>query len=180
MQVPIQITLRDLPHSPAVEAHIKERAEKLQQFCSSIISCHVVVEFENKNQHRGKIHNTHITVTVPGKELVSTHNTNEDMYVSIRDAFDDMTRQLEGYVAHLKQGNTSQTMLSGKIIRLFHADGFGFIEGLDGTEFYFNADHVIHPTFDKLTIGVPVHFIMEETGYEGPQARRVKVIEDAK
>ena len=177
MQTPIQITLRDMPHSAAVEAHIKEKCEKLQQFCHSIVSCHVVVEFENKNQHRGNLYNARVTIAVPGKELVSTHNEAEDMYMSIRDAFDDMTRQLEEYVAHLKQGNSQQTMLSGKIVRIFHNDGFGFIEGLDGTEFYFNANHVTHPAFNKLTIGMPVHFVQEEAGNEGPQARRVNVLD---
>ena len=84
MQVPAQITFRGLPHSDAVKTHIQERVNKLQHFCNNIISCHVVAEFENKNQHRGNLHNTRITVTVPGQELVTTHNENEDLYLSIR------------------------------------------------------------------------------------------------
>ncbi|OGT46050.1 MAG: ribosomal subunit interface protein [Gammaproteobacteria bacterium RIFCSPHIGHO2_12_FULL_38_11] len=176
MQVPTQITMRGLPHSEAVKAHIEEKVTKLQQFYDHMISCHVVIEFENKNQNRGNLHNTHITITVPGKELVTTHNEAEDMYVSIRDAFEDMTRQVEHYVEKLKQGTGQQSMLSGKIVRLFHGDGFGFIEGLDGTEFYFNANHVTHPAFDKLKIGMKVHFI-QEAGHDGPQAHRVKAID---
>ena len=180
MKVPVQITMRDLPHSEAVKIHIEEKVAKLQLFCHNIVACHVVLEFENKNQHRGNLHNTRVTIAVPGKELVSTHNEEEDMYISIRDAFDDMTRQLEGYVEHLKQGSNPQTMLTGKIVRLFHTDGFGFIEGLDGTEFYFNAHHVTHPAFNKLMIGETVHFMIEEGGHEkGPQAHRVKVIENS-
>lgn len=68
MQVPLQITLRDnLPHTDAVELHIKEKVEKLQQFCHNIVSCHVVVELSNKKQHQGNLHNTRVAVTVPGK-----------------------------------------------------------------------------------------------------------------
>lgn len=176
MQVPAQMTFRGLSHSDAIKEHIQEKVDKLQHFCSSIIACHIVVEFENKNQHRGNLFNTRVTVTVPGKELVSTHNENEDMYVSIRDSFDDMTRQLENYINDLREGKNHQPMVYGKIVRLFNGDGFGFIESEDGTEFYFNANHVAHPDFHKLSVGMHVHFVGEHS-HDGPQAHRVKVIE---
>lgn len=179
MQVPVQITFRDTPHSEAVKEHIQEKVDKLQQFCHNIVACHVVVEFENKNQRRGNLHNTRITVTVPGKELVTTHNETEDMYASIKTAFEDMTRQLENYVEHMQgQTKSQQELASGKIVRLFNGDGFGFIEGMDGTEFYFNANHVSHPAFNKLSVGMPVHFI-KEMGHDGPQAHRVRVLENS-
>lgn len=101
------------------------------------------------------------------------------MYVSIKDAFEDMTRQLEEYVAQMRGDiKNHQTLLSGKIVRLFHGDGFGFIEGHDGTEFYFNAHHVSDPHFRDLAVGMPVHFI-EGEGSSGPQAHRVRVISQA-
>lgn len=176
MQVPVQITFRGLDHSESVKEHLQEKVDKLQHFCHNMVACHVVVEFENKNQHRGNLHNTRVTITVPGKELVTTHNDNEDMYISIRAAFDDMTRQLEDYVENMHDGHHHQSMIYGKIVRLFNGDGFGFIESEDGTEFYFNANHVAHPDFHKLSIGMPVHFIREE-GQNGPQAHRVKLVE---
>lgn len=176
MQVPVQITFRDLPHSQAVETHLQEKVEKLQQFCHNIVACHVVLEFANKNQHRGNLYDTRIVLTVPGKDLVSKINENENMYVSIRTAFEDMTRQLESYVQQ-SHGETKnhQPIVSGTIVRLFNADGFGFIEKADGAEFYFNATHVVSPPFHKLIVGMPVHFI-EEMGSDGPQAHRVKAI----
>src|SRR3990167_9311607 len=177
LQVPAQITFRGLPHSESIKEHIQEKVDRIQQFCHSIVSCHVVVEFENKNQHRGNLHNTRVTVTVPGKELVSTHNDVIDMYLSIRTAFEDMTRQLESYVEHMQgQVKNHQPLIAGKIVRLFNGDGFGFIESEDGTEFYFNANHMSHPAFNKLTVGMPVHFV-QEMGHDGPQAHRVKIIE---
>ena len=98
MQVPVQITLRDgIKHSEAIESHIQEKADKLQHFCHNIVACHVVVEIANKKPHNGSLHNTRITVTVPGKELVAKENKDENMYVSIRTAFDEMTRQLKKY-----------------------------------------------------------------------------------
>ncbi|EKD77671.1 MAG: ribosomal subunit interface protein domain/'cold-shock' DNA-binding protein [uncultured bacterium] len=175
MQVPVQITFRDFPHSDAVNTHLHEKIDHLQKFCHNIVACHVVLELSSKNRHQGNLHNTRITLTVPGKELVSTHNENEDLYLSIRNAFDDMTRQLEEHT-RLTNANHHQSLMYGKIVRLFNGDGFGFIESEDGTEFYFNASHVQHPDFHKLSVGMPVHFI-QEAGQDGPQAHRVKVIE---
>lgn len=174
-----QITFRDIPHSEAVKTHIDEKIEKLSQFSDRIISCHVVVELANKRKHQGNLHNIRLTVTVPGKELISKYNEREDLYVSIRDAFEDMVRQLETYEEHLRGEvkNHQTALLSGKIARLFNGDGFGFIESLDGTEFYFNAGHVINPSFDKLNVGMPVQFV-EHNDVNGLQARRVKGIEE--
>ncbi|MBI5783090.1 MAG: HPF/RaiA family ribosome-associated protein, partial [Gammaproteobacteria bacterium] len=44
MQIPLQITLKDMPQSEAVESRIREKAEKLNRFHERIISCRVVVE----------------------------------------------------------------------------------------------------------------------------------------
>src|SRR3989338_7995123 len=173
MQVPVQIAFRGIPHSEAIKTHIEEKVDKLQQFCANIISCHVVIEFSSKNQHQGNLHSTRITVTVPGKELVSTHNAAEDLYISVREAFDDMTRQLEDYIKLMRhEVKAHQPISSGRVARLFNGDGFGFIEDVNGEEFYFNATHVLHPTFNKLTVGMPVHFV-EGMGADGPQAHRV-------
>ena len=43
MQVPIQITFRDIKHSAEVDEHIQEKADKLSQYADNIISCQVVV-----------------------------------------------------------------------------------------------------------------------------------------
>lgn len=174
MQVPVQITFRGLPHSDAVKTHIEEKIEKLQHYCDNLISCHVVVELENKNQHQGNLHNARVTVKIPGKELVSTRNDDQDMYVSIRNAFDDLKRQLENHNALLQEHTrNNQILMSGKVIRLF--EDFGFIENDAGDEFYFNSKHVTHPVFDKLKIGVNVHFI-ESNGTNGPEAHHVKIV----
>lgn len=178
MTVSHQITFRDIPHSDAIKAHIEEKIEKLGQFCGKMLTCHVVVEYANKSQHHGNLYNARLTVHAPGKELVSKHNETEDLYVSIRDAFEDMVRQLESYEEQLhgQTKNHQSAVLSGKIARLFNGDGFGFIESGDGEEFYFNAGHVLHPTFEKLAVGMPVYFV-EHDGNDGPQAHRVKLIE---
>ncbi|PHQ81419.1 MAG: ribosomal subunit interface protein [Coxiella sp. (in: Bacteria)] len=174
MQVPAQVTFRDVKHSPEVDDHINEKVAKLGQYADNIISCQVVVEFASKQKQTGNQYNVRVVVNVPGKELVSTHNQDENMYAAIRDAFDDMTRQLEDY-AHILHGKVKHhpAVLDGKVARVFD-EGYGFIETAEGDEYYFNEDNVVHPKFASLNVGAKVHFI-EFMGDEGPQAHRVSV-----
>jgi ribosomal subunit interface protein len=97
MTIPLQITLRDMPTSPAVEDRIREKADKLARFYDRIMGCRVVVEMAQRHKHQGKLHSVRIDLTVPGAELVANHAQHEDVYVAIRDAFQAITRQLEDF-----------------------------------------------------------------------------------
>lgn len=97
MQRPIQITFKDIPHSDAVEQHIREKAAKLETFYPNIIGCHVTVELPHKHSHQGKLHNVRIDIKVPGGELVVNRDKHEDIYVALRDAFDAAKRQVDEY-----------------------------------------------------------------------------------
>ncbi|UCH53477.1 MAG: ribosome-associated translation inhibitor RaiA [Pseudomonadota bacterium] len=97
MQTPLQITMRDMAHSDAVETRIREKVDKLHRFYDRIMGCRVVVEMDQRHKHQGKLHRVRIDLTVPGAELVANHAQDEDVYVAIRDAFDAITRQLEEY-----------------------------------------------------------------------------------
>lgn len=177
MQVPLQITLRDIEHSDAVEKLIRQKVKKLNRFCDQIISCQVVIEYTQRHQHSGKLYNVRINLTVPKKELIANHNNEEDLYVGIHEAFDDMMRQLEE-VKQIRSGDVKShpELLHGEVARIFKEDDFGFIVTPDGDEFYFNANNVIHPSFERLEVGTPVRFI-EAMGDEGPQAHRVSAKE---
>jgi len=97
MQRPIQITFRDVAHSDALEAHIREKAGKLEELYPHITGCHVTVEQPHKHKHQGKFFNVRIDVRVPGGELAVTRDLSEDVYVALRDAFDAAKRQIEDY-----------------------------------------------------------------------------------
>lgn len=97
MEVTLQITTRDVPHSDALESHIREKAAKLEKFYPHIMSCRIVVELPHKHHHQGRLYDVHIDITVPGGELVVNRVANEDVYVAVRDAFDAAKRQLEDY-----------------------------------------------------------------------------------
>lgn len=172
MQQPLQITIKDIESTPAIEEHIREKVDKLSQFSDNIISCHVVIEQVQKHQQAGRLHNVRITVGVPGKELISTRHPDENLWIAIRDAFDNIRQQLKSYAQQLRHEIKSHPeLLHGEVVRKI--DDFGFILGSDGiTEYYFNSSNVVYPNFEKLKIGTPVHFI-PTMGNDGPQARRV-------
>jgi ribosomal subunit interface protein len=101
MKTPLQITFRDMPHSEALETHIRDKAQKLEQFFGDIVSCRVVVDQPAKHQNQGKPFNVHIDLGVPGSEIVVDKQAHEDVYVALRDAFDAAKRRLEDYARQL-------------------------------------------------------------------------------
>ena len=102
MQVPLEISFRNMEASVAVEANVRERAGKLERFAKQITSCRIVVEAPHKHKHKGHLYNVTIDVSLPGEEIIASrhpdkHHAHEDVYVAIRDAFDATQRQLESY-----------------------------------------------------------------------------------
>jgi ribosomal subunit interface protein len=175
MQIPLQITIRDMPHSEALETQIREKAAKLEEFHDRITSCRVRVEQIGQHQHKGRQFRVSVDVRVPGREIVANRDHDQDVYVALRDAFDAVKRQVEEAV-RTQRGDvkTHQVPQHGEVARLSAADGVGFVRTPDGRELYFSRENVVHPRFDQLEVGAQVQFI-EEVGAEGAQAKRVSV-----
>jgi ribosomal subunit interface protein len=174
MQIPLEMTLRDIPESPAVETRIREKVAKLERFHDRIMGCRVTVESPQQRKHQGKLYSVHIDITVPGGgELVVNRVQHEDIYVAIRDAFNAATRQLEDH-NRVRRGDVKEHPVPGhaRVARLFPAQGYGFLETPDRREIYFNRNSVLDPGFDRLDVGTEVQYI-EEQGQQGPQARMV-------
>lgn len=171
--LPIQITIKDVAHSPQLESDIRAKAEKLTRFYKRICSCRVVAGLMQKNKHQGKLYNVRIDVTVPGKEFATTHKRNQDPYVAVRDAFIAMERQLEEH-SHKRHGRvkTHHDVMHGQVVRIVLDEGYGFIDGTDGNEYYFSITNVSHPQFQQLSIGDTVEFIAVAYS-DGRQAHRV-------
>ena len=102
MQTPLQITIRDIEHSDALDAHIQEKVQKLDEFFSRITSCRVVVEMPHKHHKQGKQFNVRIDIDVPGSEIVINHDHSGDVYVALRDAFNAANRKLEDYARKIR------------------------------------------------------------------------------
>lgn len=173
MRLPPQMTLKDIPHSEAVEKKILEKIEKLEQFSDRIMGCRVTVEATQRRHHQGKQFTVRIDITVPGHELVVNRIENEDLYVAIRDAFNAAKRQLEEHVRKQRGDVKShEEPPCGRVAKILADESYGFIETSDGREIYFHRNSVIAPDFDSLEEGSRVSFL-EEQGKKGPQAVRV-------
>ena len=178
LQIPLQMTFHGMEPSPTIEARIREKAAKLEQFHDRIIGCKVVIEAPHRHHHKGKLYNVRIDISVPGKDVFVGHSgplnhAHEDVYVAIRDAFNAAGRQLEDHVRRMRGDVKTHTAPQhGKVVRLF--EDYGFANTPDGQEVYFHKNSVTDDAFDTLEVGSEVRLVIAGTeGVEGPQASTV-------
>ena len=163
---------------------------------SALISCRVVVERGHRHHDAGNRYKVSIDLTLPGEEIVVNHEptlhaaavaneadkvtkgieTEQDhkyVFVAIRDAFDIARRRLHRTTErHRGDVKTHNGKGNGRVLRLFAAEGYGFLEAEDGREIYFHEHSVARGRFGQLKIGDFVSFA-EEDGDKGPQASSV-------
>ena len=125
MELPVQITYRNMEPSDAATARIESEAARLDNFFGRITSCRVVVEAPHRHHRKGELFHLRIELGVPGAELVVSHEPSphatlsreeettlkkhlevhpehKDLYVVIRDAFAVARRQLQDYAKRLR------------------------------------------------------------------------------
>jgi ribosomal subunit interface protein len=99
MKLPLQIIFRNMAPLPSVEPEIRRRADKLGQWTSDVMSCHVVVEAEGNRHRTGHEYRVRISVRVPDDEIaVGSHHLDTDIHRAVGGAFDAADRQLEDFV----------------------------------------------------------------------------------
>ncbi len=183
MQIPVQVTFRNMDPSEAVEANVREKAAKLERYFDRVISCRVVVEAPHRRHTKGKLYSVCLDIGVPGKEIVVNHTgsknrAHEDVYVAIRDAFNAAARRLEDHARKMRgEVKSHEVPPHGKVARLFPYEGYGFIEMSDGREVYFHKNSVVNGAFDRLEVGNEVRVVIADgESADGPQASTVTPI----
>ena len=199
MQLTPTITFRDIATSPALEADVRARVDKLETYCRSIMTCRVLVELAERHHQSGNRVHVRIDLTVPGEEIVvahepSLHASAQDAeaqaltkgdetdperrhaHVAIHEAFDILRRRLQDYTRRQRGAvKTSARQPRGRVAQLFPIDEYGYIEAKDGHEVYFQKSSVLKDAFDRLAVDSQVSFV-EEPGEKGPQASTVKLL----
>ena len=109
MRIPLEVVFRNMDRSDAIEARVREKAERLERLSENITRCRVAVEAPHRHHHHGKLYKVGIEIGVPGKQLIINHagpidQAHEDVYVAIRDAFAAATRRLEDHL-RIRRGN---------------------------------------------------------------------------
>ncbi|MFL5254272.1 MAG: HPF/RaiA family ribosome-associated protein [Rhodopila sp.] len=186
MERPLDIGFHNMEPSAAIEAEIRQRVEKLERRYSNLIGCRVTVEALH-NQHRtGNVHEVHIVLSVPGRDLAVSREphrakeryANPNMHAILRDAFEAAERQLESYkgARRVDTSGPSGSAVTGQVTQLLPGEDHGFILNNLGTQLYFHRDSVTNGSFDDLRVGQAVHYV-EEEGDAGPVATKVRVAE---
>ncbi len=199
MQIPLQITFRNVKSSQIVQQWIHEEAAKLDAFYPRIMGCRVAIEMPHQHHRRGSVYHVRIDLTLPGGEVVikrqptlaprarqvgeahrrkrlEVETPHKNLRLAIDDAFKAAGRRLQDYArrqsGHVK---THEPPALARVSRLVPEKGFGFLTTQDGREVYFHQDSVLNGGFRRLKIGATVAFA-EEMGDKGPQASTVRVV----
>ena len=198
MQLPLQITFRNMERLPEAEKWIGAETKKLEMFYNQIMGCRVAVEVPHGHHKKGRLYHIRIDLTLPGKELVIKHEPSlskeirqaggaqmkkrlevraphRNLHLAISDAFKAAGRRLQDY-ARRQRGDvkTHEPRLVGRVSKLLLKDGYGFLSTPDGREIYFHERSVLNRGFRRLRVGSEVSFV-EEQGEKGPQASTVRV-----
>ncbi len=115
------VTFHGLDRSETLEADIRTRIGGLETYCSSIISCRVVVEFAQRHHRTGNHYHVRIDLAVPGEHIAVAHEASlhataqateighatkdteldperKHAFVAVHEAFDIARRRLQDFV----------------------------------------------------------------------------------
>ena len=73
MELPLEIVFRNMERSDAIEARVREKAQRLERYFDRITRCRVAVEAPHRHQNHGKIYQVGIEIGVPGKRIIVNH-----------------------------------------------------------------------------------------------------------
>jgi ribosome-associated translation inhibitor RaiA len=181
MQEPLEIAFHNMESSPALEAELRQRFEKLNKLCDRLTACRISVEALHKQHRTGNVYEVHIDMLVPGGELVvsrSPHRAKQkyaspDVYTSICDAFQAAERQLKKYNRQLS-GEIKQHAAEffGQVAEMHPEADWGYLIDNTGQLLYFHRNSVIDGSFDDLKRGDSVDNVHAD-GETGPTAAKV-------
>lgn len=184
MQVPLEITYKNVEKPDTVETLIDQKLAGLEEVCDYITSCHIAIEKPHTHQHIGNPFRVRVDLRVPpGHEIVVKREPDEGamhdtLDIVLRDAFDVARRQLKEIVQ--KQHNDVKRHpaqeVSALVEELERGEGYGFLRTVDGRRIFFHRNSVTNESFDRLETGTGVRFV-EGMGDQGPQASTVEIVD---
>ncbi len=183
MEVPLELSFRDIKKTPDLEQLINDKVDDLEKVCNNLISCRMAVEKPQEHLKSGNPYRVRLTLRVPpGHEIVvkrepGTGNMHDPLDIIIRDAFSAAQRQLRELMERQQQKVKSHPdqEMTAVISNLFPEEGYGFLKTTDGREIYFSENAVVRDDFKDLRIGDGVRFV-GNVGDEGMHATTVQVV----
>jgi cold shock CspA family protein len=184
MKTPLEITYRDVEKVEVLDAHIREKADKLESLHSNVISCHVAVERPHRSRLTGNPYRVRVAIRVPPEhEIVVVRNpgelTADDTATgAVNEVFEAVYRRLRK-LAEIQRDEVKrhpQQEANAIVAKIFFDRGYGFLESVDGREIYFHENSVLEGKFNALKQGDSVRYV-EEEGQKGPQASTVRLVD---
>ena len=102
MQIPLQITFHEIPHSDSVEQYVRRRATKLDAQVGRITRCRVTLEKPQRHALHGDNYRVRVNVSLPGGEVVASRTPDADpdfadLYAAVDAAFECVIRSVHEF-----------------------------------------------------------------------------------
>jgi ribosome-associated translation inhibitor RaiA/cold shock CspA family protein len=184
MQVPLELTFRDVDKSDAIEALVHEKIEKLERVCGELTSCRVAIERPHKRRQTGDQYRVRLDINVPpGHDIVITEESDPDqksdpLHGVVREAFETARRRLRR-LSEKRQDARKQppkTPVTALVSELNPVEGSGRLRTPDGRDIYFQRNAVLNDDYDRLEIGTGVRHV-EKMDEKGPVASTVQIVD---
>lgn len=181
MQTPAQIEFEGVVGTPELQASIDQHIAELESRFGRLTAGRVVVRGPGDRHHTGGQYQVTIHLGLPDGREVNIGRTPKqderyaDLTFAVDNAFKRARRRLQDE-SRLIRGQTKQheNQATGTVVRIDPTGEFGFIEGADGQELYFNCNSVLDER-SSVAVGTRVSYV-QETGEKGPQASTVKIL----
>lgn len=108
MAVQLQITVREMPHSVALEAAIRRKAAGLERVHPRITAIRATVSAPHQRHRQGNFFTVTLDIAYPGGEILVNRDHAEDAYIALRDAFLAARRQLVARAQRVQGGSKSR------------------------------------------------------------------------
>lgn len=180
MQVPLELSFRNVERTEELEALIRRKVARLEKLCDYMTSCRIAVERPHKRERGPGPYHVRIDIGIPGGyEIVARRDPSgpeaNDLRTVVQKTFDVAERRLRAHVERQHGEVKHHDEPRAFVKRIFPDDGYGFLRTTDGLEIYFHRNAVAGDDFDRLAVGTEVRYVMT-MGEEGPQATTVQIV----
>ncbi|MFP4376014.1 MAG: HPF/RaiA family ribosome-associated protein [Spirochaetales bacterium] len=182
MQIPLEVSFRDVEHTDQLDQLIEYQASRLDKFHSHIMGCHIAVEKPQEHVSSGRPWRVRLDITVPrSNEVVVVKDSgkgdmHEPLEAVIRDAFDTAERNLKSLKEQQRNEVKANAMdqAVGIVSKILHEEGYGFVKDPSEQDIYFHKNAVLESDFDRIEEGTAVWYVAE-VGDDGLQATSVRI-----
>ena len=108
MQCVTKIKFTNLERSAALETQAHKEIQQLEHLFPKLQSCDVTFDLPHKHQHHGVKYEVRLHAAMLGVEFIVDHQSNEDAYIALRDAFSAARRKLHDFEENHRSKKNSE------------------------------------------------------------------------